>query len=283
MIVGIADHRHLGDSICTSSVIGPLSIMWPRHTFGIVRLRHTHIDVYRDNGVKILNDRSCDFEIAAKDTSKKKLTLCDTLLDYISCQCVTRLGKPTVSGLFGNTPAIKLSEDEIMRNSHLGNYVVIAVASQLRGPHKNYPYIQEIIDSRPDINFVAVGHSYDGIKPLRGVIDMIGDTTVRQSLSILAGAKCLISYSGALVHASATFGVPCICILGCSDRYWLTDYPNVTHVLGECPLGYTIHNNCNKRLCPINYTDDLGLKYPKCTESISPYIIADMLDDYIKN
>lgn len=270
MRIGIKDPTHLGDSMCLSSVFRLLRSMYPEHTFGLYQRKPYHEDIYPGNIIPVMT--SCDAYICPSYTGHT-YTLCELLADNVACQVNALLKGNKEYDVLGLVPELEISEDDLKQYSYLGDYVLIVPASPDRGPHKNYPYLQEIIDSRPDINFAVVGHSYDKIKKLKNVYDMVGNTSVKQSLILVARAKHIISYSGALVHASAAFGTPCTVILGCSDRWNYTNYPNVTQILSSCSCGYTWMNPCSRRLCPDSHIID-DIPYPDCISRINPHIIA---------
>jgi hypothetical protein len=66
----------------------------------------------------------------------------------------------------------------------------------------------QVIDQCPEINWVQVGEV--GEPALSGAINLLGKTTLREVLWLIARSKVLLSVEGFMTHASAAFDVPTV-------------------------------------------------------------------------
>ncbi len=76
---------------------------------------------------------------------------------------------------------------------------------------------QEVVDKlRGQLNFVQLGSAGD--PPLKGVIDMRGKTTARESAAILANSRVCITYVGFLMHLARAVDTRSVIIFGGRER-----------------------------------------------------------------
>lgn len=94
---------------------------------------------------------------------------------------------------------------------------------------------QEVVDKLCDkINFVQIGgrpnaggarHNHPG---LRNVQNLVGHTTLRDALAILAKAKGVITPVTCFMHAAAAFGIPAVVVAGGREHYTWEAYNEET-------------------------------------------------------
>lgn len=90
-------------------------------------------------------------------------------------------------------------------------------------------YLQEVVDKlRGKILFVQVGSEEHNHKPLKGVIDEIGNTDTRQLIRLAYHADGALSGESFLHHMMAAFAKPCVTIAsGWLAKQWVS-YPTCT-------------------------------------------------------
>ena len=80
-------------------------------------------------------------------------------------------------------------------------------------------------------NWVQVGEKNE--KPLKGVVNLCGKTSLREMIYIVTKAAMVVCNEGLLCHVSSVNNTPCLAIIACDIPKKLTQYQNVTHFKGE--------------------------------------------------
>ncbi len=127
------------------------------------------------------------------------------------------------------TPALFLSEAEInactQQFAHLpAQFSLLKATVGANRPTaaemKNWPisYVRETIAATPEAHWVQIGQQGEPI--MDGTINLLGQTSVRETIYLVSRAKLVLSMEGFVTHAAAAFDVPCIVPLsGVYDPY----------------------------------------------------------------
>lgn len=86
-----------------------------------------------------------------------------------------------------------------------------------------HDYFQEVVDRLAGkITFLQIGEKSHNHKPLRGVIDLIGKTSVRELIRLGYHASGALTPESFLHHLMAAFNKPCVTLLsGFLPRSWI--------------------------------------------------------------
>lgn len=109
---------------------------------------------------------------------------------------------------------IFLSDPERALGRDMGDAVVIQpFIKASASPNKQWPVKnwQALIDLHPDWRWVQVG---DGGDPTMSGVEFVRTLSFREACGIIAGARAVICQEGALHHAAAALGIPCVVIFG---------------------------------------------------------------------
>ena len=115
-------------------------------------------------------------------------------------------------------PRIHLRAEEIAAGRRVGRQAVIQCMSHgslNSSANKVWPAerYQEVVDlNRGRLDFVQLGSRGD--PPLRGVLDLRGQTTIRQSAAILANSRVMAGYVGFLMHLARAAGCRSAIVFG---------------------------------------------------------------------
>lgn len=158
---------------------------------------------------------------------------------------------------------------------------------------KQWPieYYQKVIDDTiGQIQWVQVGSKEHAHHPLRGVIDLRGQTNNRQFIRLVYHSKGGLGPVTYLQHLCAAFEKPYMCLLGGREGVGWTIYPRQTtfHTIGQLPC--CMHGGCWKsRVVPLQDNDNKNnslcdtpvLGYlkpvPKCMAIIKPTEVITVL------
>lgn len=289
--------NHLGDTLCLSAALHNAVEVMPNHKFvycgnygGVFEntpVEHTVImkpgwirAQYRDFGV--------DSEYTAVH---------GTLLEGINESLSKRLGIdiPCVH----KTPVLNLTEQEIeeglkLRDKDSRPVIVANTNCQTVCDVKGYPWYAEVFRQMPDVKFILMGGTdsrdirYHETFP-NNVVDLRGQTSFRQLFSMVYSCDAVLSPPSAVVHISAAFGTPAVCITGAREPIKFTQYPNVTHVFSTC-VGKHLYNQyrgCmhftvrDARSCEHVVVVN-GRRYPSCMACIPAEFIVEKLRGVMK-
>jgi ADP-heptose:LPS heptosyltransferase len=140
-----------------------------------------------------------------------------------------------------------------------------------------------LFKSLPNITFVQMGGSEkDHQHPsfgLPNVMNYIGQTSFRQSLSMIYNARGLIVPITYAMHVVAAIAPkkPCIVVAGGREQWWWEAYEghDFLHTMGSLPC-CTIDHACWKSEC-INKANNGGAK---CLELIEPKMVAKLVREH---
>lgn len=160
-----------------------------------------------------------------------------------------QLGEQIKQGPF--KPEIFLSDTEINDRTIKGHYWVINIDcgpfSAKRWRHERF---QEVADKLGFITFVQVGLEKDNEYRLKGpnVIDMIGQTKIRELFRLVYHSAGCISLVSSLMHVAAAFDKPCVVLAGGREPFNFEKYANhryidMTGILPCCQKTACWHNS----------------------------------------
>jgi hypothetical protein len=91
---------------------------------------------------------------------------------------------------------------------------------------KNWPigHVRETIAATSEAHWVQIGQQGEPV--IDGAVNLLGQTSVRETIYLISRAKLVLSMEGFVTHAAAAFNVPCIVPLsGVYDPYGF-NYPS---------------------------------------------------------
>jgi ADP-heptose:LPS heptosyltransferase len=136
-----------------------------------------------------------------------------------------------LAGLHGTVrlrPYLQLSPAEITPGAAFHDYVAVqtsTLTAHVPMPNKQWPAarFQELIDRlTPRVRFVQLGSPDD--PPLRGVTDLRGKTSLRETAAVLSQARIFIGLVGFLMHLARAVECPAVIIYGGRETPELTGY-----------------------------------------------------------
>jgi len=165
-----------------------------------------------------------------------------------------RLADAPGAGLPASLPAPKLrvGADEIEAAKRKfgisGPYAALCPGAEY-GPAKRWPYFQELAGSL-SIDKVLLGSSKD--REASGGIpgrDLVGKTTLDEAISLIAGARFVVTNDSGLMHVAAALGRPQVALFGSSSPEHTPPLSAAARVLWlrvEC-------SPCFQRQCPLGH------------------------------
>jgi ADP-heptose:LPS heptosyltransferase len=186
-----------------------------------------------------------------------------------------------------NRPYVYLSDEEKATRLIPGDYAIINAGVKDCYTCKQWPieYYQEVVNRTRNVQWAQVGESHpQHFHPkLTGVVDLIGKTTIREFLSLVANCRGAIGPVTFLMHSCAAFEKQYICLNGGREPVAWVQYPKqqTLHTIGmlDCcqdnacwksrviPLGDD--NDDPKYVCRYPITTGLA-PYGKCMSLITP-------------
>jgi ADP-heptose:LPS heptosyltransferase len=210
-------------------------------------------------------------------------------------------------------PDVHLLPDEMdprYRQVKGGYWVVVAGGkSDYTAKVWAHAYWQVVVDAlKADTQLVQVGstESKHFHPPLKNVINLVGQTDLRQFMSLVYHADGIICPVTCAMHLAAAFNKPCVVLAGGREPWWWEAYTRETwavsatepcpddfvehrflHTMGELPccrkigcwksgLGEKrLGKNC-RRLVNVR-----GQKQPACMAAIAPELVIGAVHDYM--
>lgn len=194
----------------------------------------------------------------------------------------------------GLQPDFYLTQDEMswpppvdFGNEH--RYWVLNAGSKSDYTLKQYHRWQQVVDQwkamMPDIKLVQVGQKASGHRhePLKGVVDMVGKTNIRELARLIHHADGVFTCVSFPMHLAAAFCKPCVVVAGGRESTRWELYPDQRFLHTNGALDCCRYDGCWKskeadclNIIPSFVGDGVesGNPYPKCLEMISPYEIC---------
>lgn len=167
----------------------------------------------------------------------------------------------------------------------------------------NPQHYQEVVDKlRDQILFVQCGSDEHWHQPLRGVINLIGKTTLREFVHLMYhadGVLCPVTFA---MHLAAAVEIrhgqchhrPCVVIGGGREPPHWEAYPHhqFIHTVGAldccsdggcwkpvCQMDPSVHHDPDT-ICTYPISVERGLSIPRCMEMITPSHVVDRISMY---
>jgi hypothetical protein len=138
------------------------------------------------------------------------------------------------------TPALFLGDEEIktygQKFAHLPEEISLLKATvganrPTAAEMKNWPidHVRATIAATPEAHWVQIGQ--DGEPIIKGAIDLLGKTSVRETIYLISRSRLVLSMEGFVTHAAAAFNVPALVPLsGVYDPYGFI-YPSTAALI----------------------------------------------------
>ncbi|WP_456382026.1 glycosyltransferase family 9 protein [Persephonella sp.] len=120
-------------------------------------------------------------------------------------------------------PSIIITEEEKSRVSQILPERFIAIGAGARYPNKAYPYFPQVskLLTESGMDVVLVGsredRSLDRDKYPKGVLDLRGELSLRESLAVISCAEACISNDSAVAHMARAVKTPVLMIYGATS------------------------------------------------------------------
>jgi hypothetical protein len=144
---------------------------------------------------------------------------------------------------------------------------------------------------------------------LKGVIDLVGKTNMRQIIQLIAHAEGVVCHVSLPMHVAAAFDKPCIVTAGRREQYWWESYDNFEDIktfgpaaapvkvphkylypVGDlpCHMGHGCWRNKievggDDSVCTAPIDDGFGQIIPTCLQMVSSAQVLEAIDGYYKD
>ncbi len=207
-------------------------------------------------------------------------------------------GRPHVRRFAGEVP---VTEDEAS-SPPLGlntRYWVIAAGCKTNVPVKGWgvKQYQEVVDAlRGRVLFVQAGSSKEWHPPLRGVVDAVGKTSLRDLIRLIHHAEGVLCPITSLMHLAAAVPVaksspfpmrPCVVIGGGREDVHFIQYPmhrvlNTIGMLSCCAKGGCGKSRFGEGQCQYPESIGEGMVIPRCMSLIKPADVVAAVEFYYR-
>lgn len=162
---------------------------------------------------------------------------------------------------------------------------------------KTWPWYQDVVDNlQGRVFFVQVGKLTDIHKPLKGVLNLLGQTDVRQLIRLCYHAQGVLCGVTFLTHVAAALSKPAVVIAGAREPRQWNSYPGqlLLNNVGTLPCSVkdglpmacwrsrTVRmgdgSGCDQSLCEAPVTTDPPA--PKCMTLISAADVVRAIESY---
>jgi hypothetical protein len=275
-----ASHSHIGDMvICTGAIRNVCAIC---NDVKFITPEYCR-DIYRHNPDMI--ERATTYAELGKITygalADEQRGRWGNVVEGFTRSLCGMLGIPMVS-VVTCVPVLHLTDAEMERAQCWRGYWLINANCQTCSMSKGYPQWQRVVDLL-GWRFAQIGgrEGRDLSPDLTGVLDMRGQTTLRDLMVMAYGCDGIISPPSCITSIGAAFGKPQICVNAGREPDALTDYPRVHHISRKCACGWGVDTGCiacrmgagKTRSC-MDYVEAGGRAWAKCQWETQPEEIA---------
>jgi ADP-heptose:LPS heptosyltransferase len=242
---------------------------------GVIPWQSKEEDLVLPEGVKLIN---CNYP-TVNVSNQRSVSFFDGYRDDLA----KRLNIPLE--LQVNRPYIYLSEEEqswiSMIEEHFTKkktrFWLVSGGCKKDYTIKAWPFYQQVVDHFAGrVQFVQIGQSKDMHVPLKGVINLIDQTDVRQLIRLVSHCEGGLGPITGLAHLCAAFNKAYVCIGGGREpAMWMNNY-HVNHLLQAGPMKCMGNHGCwLSRVVPLgdgDKKDDELCRNPVFTQF--PYPVA---------
>lgn len=161
-----------------------------------------------------------------------------------------------------------------------GKYWVINAGSKGDFTLKQYPNYQEVVNLLIDrgITPVQIGVKGHNHTPLKGAVDMVGKTNLRELFRLIYHAEGVITCVSLPMHVAAAFNKPCVVVAGAREGTRWELYPNQQFMYVNGCLPCASYDGCwkSKHSDCVNLNDGI----PLCMDLITPTDIVNAVERY---
>jgi ADP-heptose:LPS heptosyltransferase/SAM-dependent methyltransferase len=183
-------------------------------------------------------------------------------------------------------PEFYLSQNErdwpspvVVKNGYTGRYWVINAGSKSDYTLKQYPYYQEVVDLLKDkVRFVQIGQKEHNHKPLSGVIDLVGQTSIRELARIIYHSEGVLTCVSLPMHLTAAIGKPCVVVAGARESMRWECYPSHQFLYVNGCLPCALADGCWKS--KISDCHNKKDNVPLCMALIHPEDVVRSIERY---
>lgn len=271
--ITIHTNNHLGDTVILTAAIANLQDAVP----GIrIRYHGNYSEVFAFAPVFVQTSKTDLGQRVAYHPYSQRTGNGGTCVEAFTRSLFRIAGVQVPDDLVYKVPPLYVSDERRRKAADLFAGMWILNANwQECSQTKGYSRWQEVVDicSGFGVRFVRIGGKEDrdrGYK-LNGTIDMRGRTSIGDLISMASVCRGIVSPASAIVHISAAFNKPTICITGAREPAILTGYSNVRHITSQCGL-FSRSRGCmafRMEQCRMPRNG-----FPSCMESITPETIA---------
>lgn len=157
-----------------------------------------------------------------------------------------------------------------------GKYWVINAGSKNDFALKQYPFYQEVVDILKDkIQFVQIGEKSHNHIPIRGALDMLGKTNVRQLFRVIYKSQGVLTCVSFPMHIAAAFSKSAVVVAGGREPVRWEMYPNHQYLYVNGVLTCAPYDGCWKNTIKDCLNNENGV--PKCMKMIKPIDVANKI------
>ena len=152
------------------------------------------------------------------------------------------------------------------------------------------PNYQEVVDKlQGKVKFVQVGHKKDHHPTLKGVIDMIGETSFRELLVLIKHSEGVVCPITCGMHAAAACDKPCVVIGGGREPASWVRYEGHTYIHTIGQLECCRRGGCFKSKVGVkgrahcqNYKRTNKIREAKCMFMIEPNHVVNAIEEFLE-
>lgn len=217
----------------------------------------------------------------------------------------TRVGRPIK--LFDLRPHVVLNSEGPLPGLNPNDYWVIMAGGKKDFTAKLWGSSrwQVVVDKSPHIRWVQAGsRGTNSIQTkLSGVVDLIGKTSFREFLRLVAHSRGVVCHVTSGMHAAAAFNKPCVVVAGGREPWWWEAYNQTTwelncvtpvpedfvphaylHTIGDlscCSRGGCWRSGIGEKKSSncINVVKEVE-RVPRCLATITPQQVLNAVSDY---
>jgi heptosyltransferase II len=160
-----------------------------------------------------------------------------------------------------------------IRGKSLYKNAVVFCPGAKYGPAKRWPWFGELVHAFPQENIVLLGGDEEaeigraleaiGLKNIR---NLIGKTSLPEAVSIIAGARLVVTNDSGLMHLAGFLGTPVVAIFGSTSPAWTR------------PLGGKVGIATTECACSPCFSRTCKFSHYNCLKNITPDLVKSMAD-----
>lgn len=191
-----------------------------------------------------------------------------------------------IKGNINTSPVMILNDEEKAKGNITPKQIVITTSSSgavfpMRNKEWYADRYQQLVDKlHGTYSFIQLGATTDA--PLHNVIDMRGQTTIRESAAILFNAVLMISHVGFMMHLARAVNCRSVVLYGGREQPGQSGYAGFNNIYMAVPCSPCwLHNKCDhQKICMDSISVDMVAQ--AIMTELSP-TAQPLLDDILYN